>query len=211
MVTNIFKIGLLITATQFLLASGCRKNKTIPCVFGGYSFAVTSEWAPQRQVYNIGDTVYLTSSFPKFLTDLVNPSLVIDYSNAVAIGGGVGIGYLDTITRNAIPGRNKFDFFSITGIVGERAVAPDQGPAFTYSELSNLYSFKCGFICRQKGIFMFSVSDLKSPGLSGKNCTNAGFTMTVTNNEKHFSLYEYALGFPNDADGMKRGYCFRVQ
>lgn len=208
--TNVIKSVLLITAAHLILSAGCNKNGTTPCRNDAYSFAVTSYWEPQKNSYTVGDTIYLYSSFPKSLTNLINNTLV-DYSNAVAIGGGIGMGYLDTISRNAMPARNKFDFFAITGTIGESIVAPDQGPAFTYAENSTIYSFRCGIVCKQKGIFMFNVSDLKSPGLMGKNCTNAGFGMTVTNSDKHFSLYQYALGIAPESGTIQNGYCFRVE
>ena len=121
------------------------------------------------------------------------------------------MGYVDTILGGPVPGRNRFDFFSITGIMGESSVAADQGPAFTYAEQSSAYSFKCGIICKQKGIYFFSISDLKSPGIRGKDCTNANFGMTLTNSEKNLDLYEGATGVTLDADGRKRGFAFRVQ
>lgn len=201
---------LLITGVFFQFGLSCRKGSR-PCQFGSYSFSATSEWSNQREIYNVGDTIFLNSSFPKTLQDALNSSITVNFSNAIVIGGGIGIGYLDTVVRRAVPARNQFDYISIIGSTGERAVAPDQGLAFSYAELADRYSFKCGLICRQKGIFTVSVADLKSPGINGKNCTNAGFSMTVTNSEKHFSLYQYALGFQNDADGIRRGYCFRVQ
>ena len=205
------RIGLLITAIQFILGASCNKNKSYPCRNIVYSFEAASLWSPQREVYNVGDTIILSSEIPKTLSDLINPVLVVDYSNAVGIGGGVGIAYLDTITRTAIPGRRYFDLVTFIGSLGERSVAPDQGPAFTYTESFNKYELRVGLICKQKGIYNFSVSDLKSPGLKGKNCTNAGFNMAVTNSIKNLLLYERVLSITLDADAIKRNYCFRVQ
>ncbi len=210
MAINLIRTALLITAVQFFLGASCNKKSTRQCR-GGYAFQATSEWSPQKRVYTVGDTLYLTSNISKTLTDGINPSIVVDYSNSVAIGGGIGMGYVDTILGGPVPGRNRFDFFSITGIMGESSVAADQGPAFTYAEQSSAYSFKCGIICKQKGIYFFSISDLKSPGIRGKDCTNANFGMTLTNSEKNLDLYEGATGVTLDADGRKRGFAFRVQ
>ena len=178
---------------------------------GGYSFEATSEWSPQRRICGVGDTLYLTSTIPKTLTDGINTSIVVDFSNSVAIGGGIGMGYVDTVQRIPVPGRSKFSFFAIMGTIGERAVAADQGPAFTYAEQPTSYVFKCGIICKERGIYVFSVSDLKSPGIRGKDCTNADFSITLTNSEKNLDLYEVATGIILDADGRKRGFAFRVQ
>lgn len=210
MATNFFKAALLITAVQLFLGASCNKDRPRQCR-GGYSFEATSEWSPQRRIYGIGDTLYLTSTIPKTLIDGINTSIIVDFSNSVAIGGGIGMGYVDTVQRIPLPGRNKFSFFAITGAIGERTVAADQGPAFTYAEQLTSYVFKCGIICKERGIYVFSVSDLKSPGIRGKDCTNADFNMTLTNSEKNLDLYEGATGITLDADGRRRNFAFRVQ
>lgn len=62
---NILKTGLLITAAQFLLSSGCNKNSTTPCQNAAYSFAVTCNYVPEKEIYNIGDTIFLKVFFQK--------------------------------------------------------------------------------------------------------------------------------------------------
>ncbi len=206
---KVLRIVLLIAIVQFHIGASCNKENARQCR-GGYSFAATSEWSPQLRIYGIGDTIFLSSDIAKSLANLNNPTITIDYTNSVAIGGLIGMAYVDTVQQKAMPGRSKFDYFGITGTIGESAVAGDQGPAFTYTEQLNGYSFKCGIICKQKGIYFFSVSDLKSPGIRGKNCTNANFSMALTNTDKNLSLYQNATGIILDADGVKRGFAFRV-
>lgn len=87
---------MLIIAILILLTIGCNKDGTKPCVSGGYNFAVTSEWSTQQEIYNVGDTIYLTSTFPKMLTDQVNTSMIVDYSNSVGIQGDIIINFIDT-------------------------------------------------------------------------------------------------------------------
>ncbi len=62
-----------------------------------------------------------------------------------------------------------------------------------------------------KGLFYIGVTDLVSSGLVGKNCTNAGFNMTVTNSNKNLNLFQYALGYVPDALLQKSIFCYRVQ
>jgi hypothetical protein len=209
--TDILKIGLLITAAQFLLASGCNKNGTTPCVFGGYSFAVTSEWSPQREIYNVGDTIYLNSSFPKTLTDQINTSIIVDYSNSVGIQGDIGIAAPDSVQRTNRPAKDSFQFVSIIGSFSERPIKQSQGININYAELNSSYQFKGGIICNKKGLYGISVDNLLSNGIRGKNCTNAGFRITVTNSDKHILLYQNALGIVLDAESIKKIYCFKVQ
>ena len=177
---------MLITATQFLLSSGCNKNKTTPCVFGGYSFAVASECTPQKNFYYLGDTIYLTSTFPKSLTNLINPSLVVNYSYSVGIHGDLRINIVDSIVRQTMPAKDSFDFISVTGTFSERL--RNQGLNFNYFESTSVYEFKCAIVCRKKGLYGLGVVNLISMGIRGKNCTNAGFKMTVTNSDKHLTL-----------------------
>jgi hypothetical protein len=53
------KVGVLILIPQLLVSSGCNKNNNSQCIFGGYSFIVSSSWIPQKEVYNINDTLKL--------------------------------------------------------------------------------------------------------------------------------------------------------
>ena len=210
--SHILKTGLLITAIQFLLSSSCNKNNTTPYVNVAYNFAVTAQWLPQQEVYAVGDTIYLMSTFPKILNDQINASLVIDYSNSVGIGGDVAISYLDTILRQAVPAKDSFSLLSITGSFLERAFNQSAGVNFNYEETSQNYSFKGALICNKKGIYGIGISDLSSNGLRGKKCTNAGFSLAVINTEKHLYLHQYALGVNiNDPYLQQKGYDFRVQ
>jgi len=211
--TNFLRIGLLITTVQFLFSASCNKDGT-SCLSTqtAYSFVVSSEWSPQNEVYNVGDTIYLTSVFSKTLVDQINPSMTIEYGNAVGINGSINIVYLDTITHQPLPAKNSFDFVSISGNFKERSINMDIGISIGYTETSTTYQFKGAIICKRKGIYGFSVSDLLSPGLKGKNCTKAGFSMSVTNTDKHLYLHQYALNVnPNDPFLKQHGYDFRVQ
>jgi hypothetical protein len=45
------------------------------------------------------------------LTDQINPTIVVDYSNSVGISGDIAIYYLDTISHQPIPAKDSFEFF----------------------------------------------------------------------------------------------------
>ena len=207
---QILKIGLLITATQFLFANSCKKEGgTKPCIISDYEFSVTSEFSPQKEVYNIGDTIYFNSTFPKNLFNTISQKQV-DYSNSVGIGGGIAFGYMDTVLQTGVDSYSKFQVIQKVGTFTQITTVPEKGISSLYSETSN-YSFKIGIICKQKGLFALGVSDLGSNGLNGQNCTNATFDMTVTNSNKNINLFQYALGYLPDALAQKTIYCFRVQ
>ena len=212
MANKIFKIGLFFTAIQFLLSSSCNKNGTSPCVNGGYSIAINSEWSPQNQVYSIGDSICLNSNFSKTIADLINPTSQIDYSNSVGIGGNLTIYSLDTVNHVPLGGISKFNFVVGSGNISPGTIVPEEVINILYAELPNSYSFSLNVIARQKGIFVFFVSDLSSNGLRGKNCTNAGFINTLSNTERGVGLFEYAMARPPASQfEIERMYCFRVE
>ncbi|WP_298413329.1 hypothetical protein, partial [Hydrotalea sp.] len=129
---NMIKIVLLITTVQFLLSVRCNKNSTRPCMYSSYSFVITSEWSPQQEVYAVGDTLNLSSTFPKKLTDQINTSIVVDYSNSVGIGGAATFFELDTITHDVIGATSKFDYYSIIGTIGNDVSIPTKSKSLYF-------------------------------------------------------------------------------
>jgi len=63
----------------------------------------------------------------------------------------------------------------------------------------------------RKKSYWISVDQLVSSGLAGKNCTNANFSMLVTNTNKHANLFENALQQSPSIIALSTMYCFRVQ
>lgn len=208
--SNFLKLVLLITATPILFGSSCNKNGSRPCTMvTPYIFNVTSEFSPQKEIYNIGDTIFFTSTFAKNLTNLISNQQV-DYSNSVGIGGDIGIAFPDSALKQNKPAKDSFEYISITGKFVHRPINQNQGINTEYFESTN-YTFSGGIICKKKGVYAISVDDLISRGLKGKNCTNAGFNMTVTNSNKHINLYQSILGITLDQYSIDRIYCFRVE
>lgn len=210
MATNLIRTALLITAVQYILAASCNKDSPRQCR-GGYVFPATSEWSPQQETYRIGDTLYLTSTIPKLLTDQINTSIVIDYNNSVGIGGDLSIRFLDSIARTASPGKDSFEFVSFVGTFQERTFNKESGINMLYFENFTYYQFKGAVICKKKGVYGIGVGNLISGGLRGQNCSNANFEMTVTNTQKNLSIWENALNITIDNDGERKGFAFRVQ
>lgn len=209
--TNYFKMVLLITATPLFFGSSCNKDSSKPCAMvTPYSFNVTSEFSPQKEIYNVGDTIFLTSTFPKLLTDLIS-SQQVDYSNSLGISGNCNFGVLDTINKSISEGLNKFTIFSIKGSTSPINNFSNLGINVFYNETINNYELKVGIRLTTKGLFSVVLTNLSSQGLRGKDCTNAGFNMTVTNSNKNLNLFQYALGYPADNMLAKNIYCFRVQ
>lgn len=210
-ITKNLNKGLLITATLFTLASSCGKdNGSKPCRGGRYSFVATSEFSPQREVYNVGDTIFFTSSFPKILYDYVSIQNV-DYSNSLGVGGNFNAIIMDTINHRINEGFNNFEIINFIGTSSPISNSPNLGVNILYQENQSHYSIKLGVKLKSKGLFYLVSTDLGSQGITGKDCTNAGFDMTVTNTNKHINLFQYALNYTPDAMLQKSIYCFRVQ
>jgi hypothetical protein len=206
-----FKKVLLITAIPFFIAASCNKNDTRPCTNGGYAFAVTSEWNPQREIYNIGDTIFLNSSFSKSLLDLIG-NFNVDYSNAKSIGGNITCFELDSVQHQVVGAVSKFIFVQTTGSVVDNPQLPLEKRNIFYQELNNSYNFKIGIIPKNKGLYAIFISNLNSQGIIGKNCTNADFANTLTNTNKNINLFQYAMNrLPASQFEIDRIYCFRVQ
>lgn len=209
-IINIKKL-LLIAAIPFLFSASCKKNKSKPCPNGDiYSFSVTSDFTQQKQVYNIGDTIFFNSILSKNLIDkLTNQN--IDYSNSVGIYGNVKAIYMDTLTHTISDSMLCFQPISIIGTFDFIQNNQNRGLNILYLQSNNDYKSKVAFICKSKGLFYLGVTNLGSQGIIGKDCTNAGFDMTVTNSNKNFNLFQYALGYTPDLLLQKSIYCFRVQ
>ena len=209
-IINLKKV-LLITAMPFFIAASCNKNDTRPCANGGYAFTVKSEWSPQREVYNIGDTIFLNSTFSKTLLDVIG-NFNVDYSNAKSIGGNLFIHEMDSVQHVVLDAVQKFNFIQQVGIVLNNPQQANRIINVSYFETSATYIFKMGIIPKNKGLFAIFISNLNSQGIIGKNCTNAGFTNTLTNSNKNLNLFQYAMNRPPASQfEIDRIYCFRVQ
>ena len=208
--TNMLKTGFLITVILFLLSASCNKDKT-SCLssLATYSFDASAEWLPEREIYNIGDTIFIASLIPKMLIDKIS-NTPIEYSNAVEIGGSIIFNCVDTNARTVVAGKDSFNYVSIVGDLKEPDITPEKGKFIRYSEKATNYEFKAGIVCQKRGIYMISFADLLCPGLRRINCTKGTFTITITNTNKHVSLYQNALGITLDAESLKKIYCFRV-
>jgi hypothetical protein len=209
---KLLKIGLFVITAQLLLSGNCKKENT-GCFSANstYNFAITSEWDPQNAVYSIGDTLALNSNFPKTLADQINPSLFIDYSGSVGIGGNLIILKIDTVVHTLLDAVSSFNYFTTSGQLRNSETKPFRIKDIYHAELSTKYDLKTGIIAKERGIFLLYVTDFFSNGIAGKKCTKADFGMTVTNTNKHYELYQYAMQQEPDNLQKKTMYCFRVQ
>lgn len=194
-----------------LFSQGCGKEKIKPCLGnGGYSFSASSSLSPQQNTYNVGDTLFFKSTIPKTLQDNINSSFLIDYSNSSGISGNFFTFRFDTLNRTVIGTASPFNFFAIQGQTTPIQNTAVSGITYSFKENST-YVLIIAVILKEKGLFYVGTGDCYSPGLPGKRCTEAGFSTKVTNTNKNFEIFEYALGYLADAIQQSKSFCFRVQ
>lgn len=210
MVTKLLQIALLITTTLFLFGSSCDKNGSNPCTrITPYNFNVTSEFSPQKEIYNIGDTILLKSSFPKILINSISNQQV-DYGNSIGVVGNIGIGLIDSVN-------NKFevgtDYFNFVTTLGDITFGLNKVVNVLFKETNTLYVLELKIITKKSGNYIFGVSDLGSQGIKNKNCTNANFSMLVSNTNKFLHILTNANipGVSLDPQRIATSYCFRVR
>jgi len=189
---------------QFLLA--CNRDVGRPCR-NGYAFEATAALSPQQETYGVGDTLFLNSSIPKRLREL-NGSGEIDYSGSTGVAGNLFFQRLDSVSQTESWARYDFSLLPQIGRASELDFMPEKGINVHYLERET-YQLQFAIILNRPGVFAIGVSDLGSRALGNRNCTNAAFTMTITNTNKNLSVYERVLGRPPGL-AARNIYCFRV-
>jgi hypothetical protein len=197
-----------ILAIPFLLGVKCNKDDTRPCRYAAYSFSVSGIFSPQRENYNVGDTIYYHCSFPVKLMDRTS-NTEIDYSNSVGIGGTFNFAKIDSANRESNYSLQDFFAKSIVGVV----IPHKDSTGINYDYQVVVDSFKATIAIRllSKGVYYFAVNDLSSRGIRGQNCTNAGFSMSIVNSNKNLHLFENGMGRAADALLSRGIFCFRVR
>lgn len=205
------KILIVVVLTCIILINnGCPKS----CIEANYTFSVNSQISPDRDSIKVGDTIYITSSFPVKLTDQ-NSGAEINYAEAKKIGSTLGVGRL--VTGNAVPIDAVFDFnyIAIKGnVYNERSIpSPDGVQQLTYQESNSSYELKVGLIAKAKGVYVLGIGNGLSVGRkNSKNCEKAAFNISISNTSQHVYYYQiWRPGYTLTSSDLKRLYCFKVK
>ena len=193
-----------------LINAGCPK----PCIEVNYSFVVHAQINPDIDSVNIGDTIFLSSTFPTKLNDQ-NTSAKVDYSGSTQIGATLGVYEListDTLAKDAV---FNFDYFSIMGwVYNDRTIpSPDGTQQLSWAEPSGRYELNVGLIPKVSGVYVLTIGNGISNGQKdGKNCSKASFNITLENTAQHFYLlYNWNPNAQFFGDGKSRVYYFKVK
>ena len=168
---------------------------------------------PDKDSVQIGDTIYLFSSFPTTLTEQ-STGQSIDYSRSSGIGGTLNVSNLehgDTVAGDAV---FDFDYVNIKGrIYNDRSIPrPDGVQQLAWEEMGDKYELKVGIIPKRTGNYILGIGNALSNGKGNtRNCEKASFVITLTNTNQHFYLIEeWVPGISVDGYGKNRVYYFKV-
>ncbi len=202
---------LTILGVSFIIIvnSGCPK----PCIESNYSFAVNSQMVPDLDSIQVGDTIFLVSSFPSKLTDLAN-GRVVDYSNSTGIGSTLGIVKLINGTYPGLDAVSEFNYLSEIGMIynDSNIPSPNKFQQLRYQEDNGSYNLKIGIVPKQKGIYYLGIGDGLSNGRTkSKNCENGSFKIVLLNTDQHLNFFtSWSPGNSLSSYEESRAYFFKV-
>lgn len=192
-----------------LINSGCPK----PCIETNYSFNAKVHIVPDSDSVNVGDSIYIMSSFPTELTDQ-NTSLKIDYSGATSIGITLAVSQLIPDSSLATDAVANFEYFSKSGkIYNDRNIpSPNGVQQLTYEETNGSYELKIGLIPKKRGVYVLGIGNGLSVGRkNNRRCEKASFYTNLENTTQHFYLlYNWDPNAQFYGDGRNRVYYFKV-
>ncbi len=205
MATKYLRMALIVLLPFSLLLAGCPRT----CVEAVYSFSINASFLPERDSIRLGDTLYLTSSIPIQLRDVTSGDLV-NYQNA-KIAGNLGIGKLSSGVKTPIEAVDQFKYVSVQGqIYNDLSIPSPKGVQQTlYSQKANTYELTVGLIPLNEGVYVLGVGF--PVGIrGGHDCEKAGFSLKVTNGNRHLDFYEKVTGQPSNGIDYGNGYYFKV-
>lgn len=183
------------------------------CFEANYSFSVNASIKPDLDSINVGDTIYILSSFSSFLKDN-NSGQEINYTNATNLVSNVGIGRIEIGNPMPIDAVADFDYFSVNGrIYNDKNIAsPDGVQQLSYEESNGMYKLKVGLIAKKPGIYTLGIGNGISTGRKGgRGCEKASFEISLKNTNQH--LYLFQSLFPNHQPNnyeVQHAYYFKV-
>lgn len=194
--------------TLLLVLTGC----PFPCIEANYSFNVTADVYPTEDSVQIGDTIYITSVFPKQLTDQVT-NQIVDYSNAKRIGSTLGLVRLEKTNQRVNDAVKDFNYVVISGnVYSDKSIALfERVQQTSYAEKVDNYKLRIGIVPQRTGVYNMGIGNPVSSGRSTSNsCEKAEFQMQISNSNKHFEYFEEYTGNPVPDLSLGNNYCFKV-
>jgi hypothetical protein len=177
-----------------------------------YNFSVTASVSPSRDSISVGDTLYITSSFPSTLPD--KSGQLINYSRARSIGCSIGFNDAYNIGLNDSSTSKYFSYAPLEGEVYSDKNVPLywHSRQIRYEESNDSYSLKIAVIPNKPGLYFLAITDAYCLGLNNsKACKQASFAIALTNTDQHLYYYENLFGFGVLSEHDRaQFYCFKV-
>lgn len=153
-ITKFLEKGLLIIVFLFFCGAKCNKDES-SCQSGlvSYSFNADIEILLSKEIYKIGDTIFIQSEFNKLLKDNISGN-IIDYSNSVGIDGSLVLSFIDTVNLKLIGARDNFTQVNLAGNFSNYPSNALTGLNTNYVELINRYKLRCGLVCLKVEFFL---------------------------------------------------------
>jgi len=224
---NLIKLSIvkniyLLTILSIIFSSCIKKECQIS---GRYNFEIPVTLSPTREIYNIGDTITIISSFSEEVYDR-NTDRYYALTDFSFYPRMIIREISDTITNEAA--LSNFDVLidTIYNISGFQYNSGGISYLWQYNYQNNYYNLSCNLIAKNPGLFHFSYSSsLSTTGehqeFEGKCPRTANDATVVLNQGASNNFYlvnespdphynEWMEGNPEARFHKHGGYCFRV-
>lgn len=197
------KLITLIAASTFMQ---CHK----PCNESDHQFSINSNFLPEKDSMNVGDTLILTCVTSKIMYDEAT-NTDINFRNAQNFGSALVISDVSKFLSAKRGAVDSFNFILVMGeIYTDSNLDPNGTKQLKFSETNNNYELKANIIPMRKGVYIFSIGDNPSVFIQGKGkCGKASIEILNNNTNKHLYLFENSLG-QLSVFHKKHSYCLKV-
>ncbi len=200
---------LILILTLIVLASCKTCKEQVACREVKYTFEGTFLVTPDTDSIRVGDTIFLESTVPYFLQDLIT-------GQTVEFRGSVNVGTM--VAFDKLLGNNNIehcaDCFELKPIEGEflpHHVLPSRNRNYVFSQSPSGYKFRLAIIAKVTGDFVFAFNDAGPSYPKDDDCMKANFQYKMKNTDQHFYIYQsHRPGYVLSNYEQNHMYCFRV-
>ncbi len=187
MAINHYKLlTILFLSNACLIQFGCKKLR-IDCTQVKYDFILPVKAFPNKDLINIGDTIFLEINENVSFIDSKSGQ-TINFNGAENLGSALGFQKYDSVSKNWSDAVSLFSFYLIKGVELKVTSLDIQ---YRFIEENGAYVFKLAVIPKQKGLQRLVFSNSNNTYQKTDKCTKANFTINFkeTNHNRHLVGY----------------------
>lgn len=184
MATKTSTLCILIIIGIASIYSTCKKE-SIGCANTVYYFKIGAKIYPDKEIINLGDTLWIEIISPTSLRDIYTDKIV-DYAGAANLGSAIGFGKF-TDTNAIADAANSFQYILKTGTSVSNSFT-FKIREYLFAQQGQNYFFKLGLIPHERGVFGFGFSNAANVYRVSDNCTKALIAIEVENTHQHYYL-----------------------